>query len=165
MSKLSAIFPAKGDREKVLSSLSGFDWANLLRVALSCSRRGNTAESFSWRAVLHLTWDTLYVDISRNKRQRSRDSIVQSKTASFEVQRNALIIPVHTIGEYVKDLNAHLLCEVRKVSATPTNRTDLGSWLFLVLGLPGGLVGRHHVLDVDECLRAPSSSRLPSIII
>jgi hypothetical protein len=38
----------------------GLTAANLLRVALSCSRRGHAAQPLLWRVVLHLMWDTLY---------------------------------------------------------------------------------------------------------
>jgi hypothetical protein len=33
---------------------------NLLLVSVPCSRPGHAAQPLSWRAALHLMWDTLY---------------------------------------------------------------------------------------------------------
>jgi hypothetical protein len=51
---LTSFFPekGKGDKEKGLNSLSGFDCSQPFRVALPCSRRGHAAQPFSWRVVL-----------------------------------------------------------------------------------------------------------------
>jgi hypothetical protein len=57
--------PKNGTRKMLWTVYRVLTTANLLRVALLCSRCGHAAQPLLWRAVLHLMWDTLYKNIPK----------------------------------------------------------------------------------------------------
>jgi hypothetical protein len=61
MSKLNVIFPENGTGKRLWTVHRVLTAANLFRVTLPCSRRGHAVQPLSWRAVLHLMWNTLYI--------------------------------------------------------------------------------------------------------
>jgi hypothetical protein len=63
---LTSSFPEKGTGKKLWTVYQVLTTANPLRVALHCSLRGHATQPLSWRAVLHLMWDTSYEVCARS---------------------------------------------------------------------------------------------------
>jgi hypothetical protein len=56
---LPSFFRKKGTGKRLWTIYRVLTATDLFKVPLPCSRRGHAVQPFSWRAVLHLMWDTL----------------------------------------------------------------------------------------------------------
>jgi hypothetical protein len=117
---LTSFFPKNETGKRPSTVYRVLTVANLLRVALPCSRRGHAAQPLSWRAVLHLMLDTLYFRLLEFVRfeHLSNDRICEfvNRMAELDVGLNSRLL-VNVLNRLVCHVDiSHFACDISHYS-------------------------------------------------